>query len=357
MRYIVFFAILITTLSVHAKEADLLPSVQSKRAVISGVLNPASLSFNGEEIYQGNESFAGLLLNDKRVETKEVSGLQTFYLNIEDSSIDLKWEKSDHETKPILKIDYPSLTELKFNRNKLNLKFNSFTSVARLDSIELPLKDQKTDFKIENVNTWMDEIHTLELTSPKKTSQLYNLDFKSFKNELLSYTSWIFYSGESTIPANKTADSYGIGYRKQNENRRSLEYSIHYGEVSYDLPDYSGSGFYNSAWQSGLEFRFRYGWNPFYTNLGEFSFKRVTIGLQTNLVNYKRRSNTTTSFDSFYTEQVNVVYAMGGLNIRLEPLQYDRFSFIFNLDFNMFRTLNLNRGDMDKVLLGFAYNL
>ena len=89
--FIHFFVIFFCTL-VSSKEYDLLKTLDKKQSVISGVLNPGSLSFNGQEVYNGSESFAALLINKVPVQIKAVGGLKTFYFMTDETSLQLEWK-------------------------------------------------------------------------------------------------------------------------------------------------------------------------------------------------------------------------------------------------------------------------
>ena len=138
--FLVVVSLMLYSLTGLAKQTDLISSAKTKSAIISGILAPASLSFNGQEIEQSAESYQALLLNDAEVRITEVGGLKTFYVTADKRSIDLKWKKANAETKVILKVEYPTITEMKLIRNNIFFKFNTVTNEARLDTQNIKCK-------------------------------------------------------------------------------------------------------------------------------------------------------------------------------------------------------------------------
>lgn len=339
---------------VNAEDLNILSFAKPKRSVISGVLNPASLSFNGQEIYQSQNSFEALLLNEKLVPTIEAGGLKSFYLDVEESSIDLKWKKSETELIPILKIEYPAITDLEYNKNKIRFKFNGTTKEVLLDSEKLQIIDDRAEYKIENVAQWLNEVHVLELASDKKTSQIYNLDLKLKRSDLLTLKNWEFTESDAPFWGNGRPSSFGLGYRIQDENRNSFEYIFSVALVNYTMSYFSG-GSGNSITQSALQGKVRYGYNPFETNSGEISLKRVTLGASSELIHYKRRSTFVTSVDGINADNVDLVFLQGGFFIRWEPLQYDKYGLFFCLDQRIWYTLPTIESDSTNKFVGFSY--
>ena len=342
-------------LHVECKTLDILTMAKPKHGVISGVLSPASLSFNGKEIYQSSDSFEALLLNDQLVPTTDSAGFKTIYLEIEDTSIDLKWKKHNGEIVPLLKIEYPSVTQMNFVNNKIIFKFNTITSEARLDSENLKLSGKTAQFTAEHISNWFSETHTLELFSEKKTSQIYNLNFNAYKNELLTIKSWSFYRGDAPFFSNENSDAYGFGFRTQYESRRSLEYIFSFSQSTYsNLNFFPGS--MNNITQNALLSQIKYGMNPFDTNLGDINYKRVTLGLQAEVIRYSRHATFATNIDGVNSDKAEIWYAQGGGFFRWEPMQYENYGLALGLEFRILRTQADVSRDGDRKFLGLTYN-
>lgn len=355
--FFVVVSLILISFTLQAKDADLLSSAKTKAAVISGVLAPASLSFNGQEIEQSSESYEALLLNGQEVSITEVGGLKTFYLSVDKSSIDLKWKKASGETKAILKIDYPAVEEMRLLNNDIVFKFNTVTTDAVLDTKNIKIVDSAFKYPIENLSQWLADVHTLELTSAQKSSQMYNIDFQDQKSDLLTNKTWTLYHGNAPFYSSGDFNVVGLGYRKQDENLRSWEFVTLYGKKTYNQCCYyfNGSPADNIVEQSVLEFKTRYGYNPFSTNFGDFSFKRLTVGLQGEVFNYRRHSTFQSYFDGYNTDEVDQWFINAGLFFRWEPLQYGQFGFSINVDFNLHKSqLQINR-DSDIMYLGLSY--
>ncbi len=328
--------------------------MKPKKVIISGVLSPASLSFNGQEIEQSTQSYEGLILNNKEVEIQETSGLKLFYVATAESTYDLKWKVSGDKTKDILRIDYPSVEEFFYKDNVIYLKFNSVTKSVLLDSENMEIKDSKLIYPIKNIKQWIADVHTLELFSSQKTSQIYNFDVKAYKNILLTRQSWIFYRGDGPFYANNGSDSFGIGYRLQDENDRSREYILSYARATDKYPVFNGNE--NSMTQESLEFRYRYGINPFFTNKNEIDYKRLTLGGQADLVYYKYISTYPTGMGNMNpTTDETLIYLMGGFFVRWEPIQYKNFGLVLGFDINIFRT-EAEAADRENKFLGVSYD-
>ena len=354
---LVVMGLMLYSFSGQTKQKDLISSAKTKSAIISGILAPASLSFNGQEIEQSAESYEALLLNDEEVKTTEVGGLKTFYVTVDKSSIDLKWKKANAQTKIILKIEYPTITEMKLIRNNIFFKFNTVTNNVSLDTQNAQVVDSAFTFPVENLRQWLEDVHTIELTSTQKLSQIYNLDFQELKADLLTNRTWTLYHGQAPFYANGNVDVVGLGYRTQFENLRSLEFVVSYGKTTYQQCCffYNGDPSPNTVDQSALELKTRFGTNPFVTNYGDFNYKRLTFGLQGEAFNYQRKSTFQTNMDGYNSDHVNQWFFNGGLFFKWEPLQYDHFGLSINADFNLIKSsLQVNQ-ESDLHYLGLSY--
>ena len=342
--------VLLVSLRALSVEHDLLGTLEKKQSVISGVLNPGSLSFNGQEIYNGKENYQGLLLNSIPVPIVAVSGLKTFYTSTDSANLELEWLDDDGNKKPILKVQYPALTEFKTDADRLYFKFNEQVSEARLDSKVVNLQEASLD--IDNFKEWVNEAHTLELISKKNTSQIYNLDFRKQRSELLTSRSLSFSQGRGPYSANVHPTSYGLNARLLNEYNVSFDVGVYLSKVSYEM----GYGsFANPVTQRTGQLMGRYGYNPFFTNAGGFSLKRVTVGVQSEIINYARESLYVTSFDGQNTDKAEFWWLQGGPFIRWEPLQYRDWGFFINMDFRIYRTYTDMSSDGDAFSFGISY--
>lgn len=342
--------ILLFVQNAFAKQYDLLNTLQKKQSIISGVLNPGSVSFNGQEIYNGKEKFSALLINNVPVLINSLSGLKTFYVSTYETSLVLEWQTINGKKLPILNVQYPALTEFKTDANSLYFKFNEHVSGARMDSKDIDL--QNSLLQIDNFKNWISEEHTLELVSKQNIGQIYNLDFNSLKGELLSTKSISFSVGDGPFSANEKPTAFGLSLRFLNENNISLDCGIYLSKIDYSM----GSGtFINGVSQSAGQLKGRYGYNPFEVNFGSFSFKRLTGGAQVEIINYRRKSDFASSIDGYNTDNVDLWYIQGGPFLRWEPLQYKEWGFFINIDFKTFRTATNFSSDGDVKFFGLAY--
>lgn len=337
-----------------SKDFDLSGVLQKKQSVISGVLNPGSVSFNGQEIYNGKDNFSALLINKVPVKITEVSGLKTFYMTTDESSLELEWQAADGSTRSILKVQYPALTEFKTDANQLYVKFNEHVSAASLDSKAIDIKSNTVE--IDNFKTWVNETHTLELFSGKNTGQIYNLDFKNMKSEMLTNFSLSFSVGDAPFSANIKPTAFGLNFRLLNENNISTDIGVYLAEVKYEAGN-TGSG--NNIRQNTGQLKGRYGYNPFDADFGGFSYKRLTFGVQSEAVYYKRESEFINNFDGLNGDKVDIWFLQGGPFFRFEPYQFKTqpadFGIFINFDFRIFRTYQDLSGDGDIKSLGLSY--
>lgn len=334
----------------NSKEHDLLDTLQQKESVISGVLNPGSVSFNGQEIFYGKENYAALLINKVPVKINSVSGLQTFYVSTDETSLELEWETRDGKHVPILKVEYPALTDFSTDGNFLRFKFNEHVSSAQLDSKEVNLHESAV--RIDNFKNWLGETHALELLSKKNVGQIYNLNFSSMRSDLLTAKSLSLSVGDSVFSANIKPTAVGASIRFLTEDNFSWEAGIYLAKVDYVMG--FGSSV-NNVTQNAGEFKGRYGYNPFYTNPSGLSFKRVTLGAQSEVINYRRKSDFASTIDGRNTDTVDIWFLQGGFFIRYEPLQYKEWGVFLNFDFKVFRTEENISGDGDTKLIGLSY--
>lgn len=338
-----------------SKERDLSSTIEKKQSVISGVLNPGSVSFNGQEIYNGKENFSALLVNKEPVKINSVFGLQTFYFNTDETSLELEWRTLDGKNRPLLKVEYPALTEFKTDANNLYFTFNGQVSGARMDSQEINLQEinlQDSMLQIDNFKTWINEGHTLELVSKKNVGQIYNLDFKNLKSDLLTTMSISFSVGDGPFSANEKPTAFGLSVRLLNEYNYSFDCGVYLSKVDYNM----GSGnFINGVTQSAGQLKARLGYNPFEVNFGGFSFRRLTFGAQSEIINYKRKSDFASNIDGQDTDIVSLWYLQGGPFLRWEPVQYKDWGFFLNFDFRVFRTQSNISSDGDVKTFGLSY--
>lgn len=342
--------LIFSSVCAQAKEHDLLDALQQKQSVISGVLNPGSVSFNGQEIFNGKENFAALLINKVPVKINSVSGLQTFYVSTDETSLELEWQTHDGKQVPILKVEYPALTDFSTDGNLLRFKFNEHVSSAQLDSKEVNL--QESSVKIENFKTWLGETHALELMSKNNVGQIYNLNFAPIRSDLLTVKSLSVSIGDSVFSANEKPTAIGASLRFLNENNFSWEAGIYLSRVDY-IMGYGSS--VNPVTQSAGQLKGRYGYNPFYTNPSGFSIKRLTLGVQAEIINYRRKSEFPSMIDGRNTDAVDFWFLQGGYFLRMEPFQYKAWGFSLNFDFRVFRTeLDLS-GNSETKSFGLSY--
>lgn len=346
----VLFCGTFATRAASAKQHDLLPTLQKKQSVISGVLNPGSVSFNGQEIFNKNENYKALLINKKPVTTKSVMGLETFHVSSDESTLVLEWLTHDGKTLPLLKVSFPAVTEFNTDSGSLFFGFNEFVTGARLDSTEIDL--QKGTLPIDNFKSWIDSVHTFELRGENNAGQIFNLDFQALKDEILTQKSLTFSTGDGPFSANEKPTAVGVSLRILKENNVSYECAIHVAQVKYVMGTPPSS---NPVTQATGQLKGRAGYNPFDSNYGGFSFKRWTLGLQAEVINYKRESEFASMIDGQDTALVNTLYFQAGSFIRWEPYQQEDWGVFFNLDLTQMGTnLGLSH-NWDIKTFGIAY--
>lgn len=332
------------------KMHDLTETLQIKQSVISGVLNPGSVSFNGQEIYNKKENFAALLINKVPVKTKTLMGLETFYVTTDENPLELDWQTKDGKTIPLLKVQYPAVTEFKTDGDRLYLSFNEAVTGARLDSKEISVHGDSVETK--DFKNWIGEVHTLELQSNANSGQIYNLDFRSLRSELLTVKSLSFSIGDGPFSANVKPVAFGLSLRQLDENNVSLECGVYLSKVNYHMM--AGSTLIGVAQNAG-QLKGRYGYNPFTVNPGGFSFKRLTFGAQAEAIFYRLESDLPTTIDGQNSAKVELWFFRAGPFIRWEPLQHKEWGFFFNLDFGIVRTQRDIPAFGDVMTLGLSY--
>ena len=348
----IWLAVLIFSATLaHSKEHDLLDTLQQKQSIISGVLNPGSVSYNGQEISNTKENFAALLINKIPVKINSVSGLQTFYVSTDETSLELEWQTKDGKHVPILKVQYPALTEFSTDGNRLHFKFNEYVNAAQLDSKEVNL--QESSVKIDNFKTWLGEVHALELMSKNNVGQIYNLNFSPIKSDLLTAKSLSVSLADSVFSANVKPTAVGASLRFLNENNFSWDIGIYLARIDYEM---GFTGATNSVTQSTGQLKGRYGYNPFYTNFGGFSFKRLTFGVQAEMINYNRKSEFPSNIDGYSDKDtVSLWFLQGGYFFRWEPMQYKEWGIFLNFDIRNFGAQSNISSDSDNKSLGISY--
>lgn len=338
--------------TVFSKSIDLSWAAQKKKTVVSGTLNPASLSVNGQEVTQGPESYNDILINGSPAKINEVSGLKTFYEVVEGDQINLKWQMQGADTKDILTVSYPSVKEMIFKDNKLVLRFNELTKKIRYDGQEFEIQDP-TVIPITDTERWVTEPHTLELLADKNVSQIYNLDFKSIRTKMLTHSSWNLYTGDAPFQANDRPQMIGAGARVLDEKNFSREVMLAAAKTHYGL---GPQPYTNEVTQQAILLEFRMGYNPFKTNLGTIDYKRLTLGLQVGVVNYQRESPFSTGgMDGYDDTKVDTWFNQGGFFFRWEPLQYKDFGFIIHMNQRVFISQSNIGSDSNAHYFGLSY--
>lgn len=351
LSWFIHFAILLTATSAISKEKNLLETLNEKHSVISGVLNPGSVSFNGREIYNGKENFSALLINNVPVKINSVSGLQTFYQTTLETSLELEWQTLDGKVRPLLKIENPAVTAFKTDGDKLYLRFTDSVSAAKLDSKDIDLKEPQ--LRLDNFKNWMSETHSLELFSKNNNGQIYNLDFKNIRSDLLTSKSLSLATSDGPFSGNIKPQSVGMSIRILDEKSFSYDFGIFLSRVDYEM----GSGnAVNRVTQSAGELKFHFGYNPFDANSGGLNIRRLTLGVQTDLINYRRKSDFSAPYlDGINSAEGDFWFLQGGAFFRWEPLQYKDVGFFITLEFRNFRTSTMVTNDEMVKTIGLTY--
>jgi hypothetical protein len=341
--------VLLFSLNTQAKRLSLTEAAEKRKSIISGVLNPASLSINGQELQQSNNSYSGLLINGTEAKIKEVSGLKTFYEIIEGDSLDLKW-KTESSTIDIVKIAYPAVEDMELVHDEFHIKFNSLTQKALYDGKPLDVNNARVE--VPSANAWIDEPHTLELFDEKNISRLYNLDFRQYKTDLLTSTSWSLVVGDAPFSANVKPTAFGVGARILNERNYSHDFLFAAAKVNYFLGDPPSN---NEATQETIELKYRWGYNPYMTNSGDVDLKRVTVGLFGALYHYNRTTTFPTSMDGFNGSTADTWFLKSGFSVRWEPTQFGNFGAGIQFDFSIYRSNRDISSDKDMKYFFLSY--
>lgn len=345
---VLFFA----PLQNFAKNLDLTSSAEKRKTVISGVLNPPSISVNGTEIKQTPAIYSSLVVNDEEIKTNDLGGLKTFYAVFEGDQIKLQWKTPKGQLVPILEIAYPAVTKMELKHTDFVMQFNDKTKKAKYDGKEIDVKNSK--IKILSTSEWIDIPHTLELYSEENISRIYNLDFSQHKTDLLTAKSWSLFTGDSQFWGSRPTSTVGVSSRILNEQNRSHELFAGFAKTYYGLGYASYS---NYTTQQTVEIKYRYGYNPFPTNSGDIDYRRVTLGGHFSLINYKRESDYTTWFDGYNSNKVDTWFHQGGVFARWEPIQYGNFGFSFTFDLRVYRSTHSISSNHDIKSLGISYYL
>ncbi|AZZ35293.1 hypothetical protein CIK05_00230 [Bdellovibrio sp. qaytius] len=336
----------------QAKYINLTDAAEKKKTIISGVLNPPSISVNGSEISQKQAKYSALLINNSEAKTTDVGGLQTFYEVIEGDQVLLQWKTKKNQLVPILEFSYPAVTKMELMHTEFVMQFNDKTKKAKYDGDDIDVKDPK--IKVPATLSWIETPHTLEITSDENISRIYNLDFKKFKEDLLTMTSWSFSWGDPEFQGNNRPRMFGVSSRVLNEKNYSHEIFAGAAKTKYTAGE--GSPWANEIMQQAVEFKYKFGYNPYQTNSGDINIRRVTVGLQAALVNYQRTSGYQTNWmDGYNDKKVDTWYHQGGFFVRWEPLQYKNFGFFISFDHRVYRSQNNIQADSTLSTFGISY--
>lgn len=334
-----------------AKNLDLTSSAEKRKTVISGVLNPPSISVNGTEIKQTPAIYSSLVVNNEEIKTNDLGGLKTFYAVLEGDQIKLQWKTPKGQLIPILEISYPAVTKMELKHTHFVIQFNEKTKKAKYDGEELDVNNPNV--KIQSTSEWIKNPHTLELYSEENVSRIYNLDFSQHKTDLLTAKSWSVFLGDAPFSSNERTSALGVSSRILNEQNKSHELYAGVAKAYYGLgygPPYS-----NYVTQQTFEIKYRYGYNPFPTNSGDNDYRRVTLGGHFALINYKRQSDYATWFDGYESDKADTWFHQGGGFVRWEPLQYGNFGFSFTFDLRFYRSTHSISSNSDTKSFGISY--
>jgi hypothetical protein len=352
LRVFSFLIIILFSAFAESKYLNLTDATEKKKTVISGVLNPPSISVNGSEIPQKAATYSALLINNQEVKMNSTGGLQTFYEVVEGDQLLLQWKTPKKTLVNILEFAYPAVISMELKHTDFVLKFNDQTKKATYDGEPLNINDPK--IKIPSTLTWLETPHTLELFSDQDIGRLYNLDFRKYKEDLLTMASWTLSIGDAQFQGNNRPSTVGASSRILNEKNYSHEIFAGVAHTSYVV----GA---NTSWageveQRTVELKYKYGFNPFHTNSGDFNYRRVTVGLHASLINYNRKSDYAMSWMDGYNEtSVDTWFYQGGYFVRWEPLQIGNFGFSLSIDHRNFRSQSSIRSDSTIKGFGLSY--
>jgi len=350
----VFVSLIIILFSAFAesKYINLTDAAEKKKIVISGVLNPPSISVNGSEIPQKAAIYSALLINNQEIKMNSTGGLKTFYEVVEGDQVLLQWKTPKKALVKILEFSYPAVTKMELKHTDFVLKFNDQTKKAAYDGEPLDTNDPK--IKIPSTITWLETPHTLELFSEQNIGRLYNLDFRKYKEDLLTMTSWTLSTGDAQFQGNNRPSAVGVSSRMLNEKNYSHEIFAGVAHTSYVVG--ANTPWASDVEQRTIELKYKYGFNPFHTNSGDFNYRRVTLGLHASLINYNRKSDYAAPWLDGYNEtSVDTWFYQGGYFVRWEPLQIGNFGFSLSIDHRNFRSQNSINSDSTLKSFGLSY--
>lgn len=352
LKALIFLISALLTAFAEAKYIDLTNAAEKKKTIISGVLNPPSISVNGSEIPQKNTNYSALLINNVEVNMTEAGGLKTFYEVIEGDQVLLQWKTKKNTLVPILSFSYPAVDKMELLHTQFALQFNDKTKKAKYDGEDIDVKSPS--IKVPATLNWIETPHTLELFSEENISRIYNLDFSKYKEDLLTMTSWSFSWGDPPLQGNKRPSIWGVSSRVLNQKNYSHEIFAGVAKTNYKVGE--GNPWEDEIMQQVAEFKYKFGYNPFQTNSGDINYRRVTVGLHASLINYKRTSNYATLWmDGYNDTKVDTWFYQGGYFVRWEPIQYKNFGFFISLDHRVFRSQDTIQSDSTLKSLGVSY--
>lgn len=352
LNTLIFFISLFCAIFAQAKYIDLTTAAEKKKTVISGVLNPPSISVNGSEIPQKNTNYTALLINNNEVKTTDVGGLKTFYEVVEGDEVSLQWKTKKNELVKILDFSYPAVTKMELQHTEFTMQFNDKTKKAKYDGEDVDAKNPS--IKVSATLNWIETPHTLELLSEENIGRIYNLDFSKYKEDLLTMTSWSISRSDPPLQGNKRPAMLGVSSRVLNQKNYSHEIFAGAAKTHYTVGE--GNPWADEIMQQAVEIKYKFGYNPFQTNSGDINLRRVTLGLHASLINYKRTSNYMTMWmDGYNDTKVDTWFHQGGYFVRWEPLQYKNFGVFISLDHRVYRSQGNIRSDSTISTLGFSY--
>lgn len=352
LKTAIFFTGLLCATTVHAKYIDLTDAAEKKKTIISGVLKPPSISVNGSEIPQKNANYSAVLINNNEVKTTDVGGLKTFYEVVEGDQVLLQWKTNKNALVRILDFSYPAVTKMELQHTEFVMQFNDKTKKVKYDGEDIDVKDPT--IKVPATLSWIETPHTLELLSEENIGRIYNLDFSKYKEDLLTMTSWSLSRGDSPLRGNNRPSILGVSSRVLNQKNYSHEVFAGVAKTEYMMG--AGTTWAENIEQRIFELKYKFGYNPFQTNSGDFNYRRVTIGLQGSLINYRRHSNYELVWlDGYNNTSVDIWFNQGGYFVRFEPFQYKNFGFSLAFDHRVFRSQQTIHSDSTLSTFAISY--
>lgn len=336
----------------QAKYIDLTEAAEKKKTIVSGVLNPPSISINGIEIEQKPASYLALLINGEAVKTTDAGGLKTFYAVIEGDQALLQWKASKNNLIPILEVSYPAVVKMELKHTEFTMQFNEQTKKVKYDGEEIDAKNSK--IKVRSTSEWIKTPHTLELLSEQNIGRIYNLDFRKYKEDLLTQASWTLSLGDAQLQGNNRPAALGVSSRILNQKNYSHELFAGVAHTSYAVG--AGTAWAHEIEQRTIELKYKWGYNPFQTNSGDINYRRLTLGLHASLINYHRNSDYKTLWmDGYDDTSADIWFHQGGYFVRWEPLQYGNFGFSLSIDHRVYGSQNSIMSDSTLKSFGLSY--